>query len=174
MQAFPSDSFEDEGELVIIFRLGNELLAIKVDSVSQVLPKSQMHSVPKCGMQNQMFVCAALNFQGRVIPCIDMHQILGVNNSSSKDSLQSSPRTAVSRMIVIQDTRVGERDDPWGFISDEVFGFFRFFSTTPSNLPLSFVHAKQSYLAAIFRWNQQDVGLIDLKLLFDYLHRAFG
>lgn len=142
---------------IIIFRLGNERLALPVRYLHEVTPPSVIHTLPH--RSNDLFLGLA-NIRGEILLCASLSHLLNLETSKSPSS------QLLQRMLV-----VGQKDSKWVFPVDEVLGIFRIHPNALKDAPVVVAKAKETYTKAIALWQNEKVNYLDAELLFYTLDR---
>jgi Chemotaxis signal transduction protein len=90
---------------IIIFRLGNERLALPVNILQEVTPPYAIHSVPH--RSNSVFL-GLINIRGETLLCISLRDLLGLEPVAA--SADFSNTINPQRMIV-----AGKNENKWVF-----------------------------------------------------------
>jgi chemotaxis-related protein WspD len=139
---------------VIIFRLGNERLALPVRVLQEVTPPCIVQPVPH--RSDALFLGLA-NIRGETLLCVSLSHLLNVEPADEEPSNSMSGK----RMMV-----AGQGDDKWVFAVDEVHGVFRFHLNEIRDAPIVISKAAEAYTQGIVHWQGQKVNYIDSELLF--------
>lgn len=146
---------------VIIFRLGNEKLALPVRILHEVTPPSVIHTVPH--RSNDLFL-GLTNIRGETLLCVSLSHLLSLEPViESSDSLN---RISIKRMIV-----AGRNENKWVFLVDEVLGIYRFHSSEFKDAPVVVSKASEAYTKGVVTWQNKKLNFLDAELLFYTLNR---
>lgn len=145
-----------EGVSVLIFRLGEEWLAFRTQTVAEVTMPRPVHRVPH--RSNQVF-SGLVNLQGQVQLCVSLHGLLGV-----------AARSKSTRLVVLRDH---DRADTWAFTADEVLGVHRVPRSQWRGVPSTIVNPAVGFSQAILSWDGRSIGLLDEQRVFTAL-RSLG
>ena len=140
---------------VLVFRLGDEWLALPVAILVEVTPPRVPHRVPhRAGL-----LAGVVNIRGELHLCIRLDLLLGVAPASEKQAATNNPR-----LIVIR-----SESEAWAFAADEVDQVHRIpgESLTPPAPTLSRASAKLT--RGVFVSSRHSVGLLDDVRLFQTL-----
>ena len=141
-----------EAVSALIFRLGEEWLAFRTQTVVEVTTLRPVHRVPH--RSNQVFV-GLVNLQGQVQLCVSLHGLLGV-------SAPSEP----TRLVVLRDR---ERQETWAFPADEVLGVHRLPRSQWRGVPSMLVNPAVGFSQAVVSWKGRSIGLLDEQRVFTAL-----
>jgi chemotaxis-related protein WspD len=147
---------------VIIFRLGDERLALPVNILQEVTPPQIIHTIPH--RSNAVFL-GLLNIRGETLLCISLQALLGLTAAAPIDSSAINPQ----RMIV-----AGRNDHKWVFPVDEVHGIYRFHLNEFKDAPVVISKASEADTKSVVTWQDRRVNFLDTELLFYTLnHKVF-
>jgi chemotaxis-related protein WspD len=148
---------------VIIFRLGNERLALPVNILQEVTSPYSMHTVPH--RSNNVFL-GLINIRGETLLCISLRDLLGLEPAAASAVSQTiSPQ----RMIV-----AGKSESKWVFPVDEVYGTYRFHLNEFKAAPVVISKASEAFTKGVITWQDKKLSFLDSELLFYTLnHKVF-
>lgn len=148
---------------VIIFRLGNERLALPVNILQEVTPPQVIHSVPH--RSNAVFL-GLINIRGETLLCVSLKDLLGLEAATTT---QASSPINPQRMIV-----AGRGENKWVFPVDEVQGIYRFHLSEFKEAPVVISKASEAYTKGVVTWQDQKLNFLNAELLFYTLsHKVF-
>lgn len=145
---------------VVIFRLGQEWLALSALLFQEITPVSSVRTLPH--RSNQIFQ-GLVNIRGELQLCVSLHDLLGIERETNRSSSQ---HTTYQRMMVVQSQK-----SSWVFSVDEVYGVQRICLEDLRNLPATLSNAKDTYTKGILPWQNHSVSYLDDELLFYTLNR---
>ncbi|MGL5081108.1 MAG: chemotaxis protein CheW [Microcoleaceae cyanobacterium] len=149
---------------VIIFRLGNERLALPVNILQEVTPLYTIHTVPH--RRNSVFL-GLINIRGETLLCISIRDLLGLEPFTESVDLSNSINP--QRMIV-----AGKNENKWVFPVDEVHGTYRFHINEFKDAPVVISKASEAYTKGVVTWQGKKINFLDSELLFYTLsHKVF-
>jgi chemotaxis-related protein WspD len=137
---------------VLIFRLGEEWLAFRTQTITEVTLPRPVHRVPH---RSNSVLAGLVNLQGQVQLCISLHDLLGVTAPESP-----------SRMVVLRDP---DRAETWAFTADEVLGVRRVSRSQWRSVPSNLINLTAGFSQAVLSWNGRSVGLLDEQRVFTAL-----
>jgi chemotaxis-related protein WspD len=154
----------DGGALsVLVFRLGDEWMALPAAALAEVAPLRKMHRVPH---RSDAVLAGIVNIRGQLELCLRLARLLGLDQTSEA----ALSAAAEPRLIVVD--RPGEPGrNRWVFTVDEVAGIHRVPRQELSAPPSTVSHAARQATAGIFAWREETVALLDEARLLDGLHR---
>jgi chemotaxis-related protein WspD len=155
----------DEAISIIIFRLGNEKLALPVRMLQEVTPPAVIQPLPH--RSNELFL-GLVNIRGETLLCVSLSHLLHIqtaenktNNKQNQNNQSTLQTINLQRMIV-----AGQGADKWVFPVDEVHGIFRFHLHELQDAPVVITKSEESYTQGIVYWEDQKVSYLDYELLF--------
>ena len=141
-----------EAVSVLIFCLGEEWLAFRIQAIAEVTLPRPVHRIPH---RSNLVLTGLVNLQGQVQLCISLHGLLGVTAPASS-----------SRLIVLRDL---DRTETWVFPADLVLGVRRVSRSQWRSVPSTLINPAVGFSQAVFSWNGRSVGLLDEKRVFTAL-----
>ena len=135
---------------VLIFRLGQEWLAFRTQTIVEVTLPRPVHRIPH--RSNAVFA-GIVSLQGQVQLCVSLHGVLGATAAPGPSS----------RLVVLRDT---ERAETWVFAADEVVGVRRISRSQWRNVPSTLINPAVGFSQAVLSWNERSVGLLDEQRVF--------
>jgi chemotaxis-related protein WspD len=139
---------------ILIFRLGEEWLAFRTETITEVTLSRPVHRVPH---RSNSVLAGLVNLHGQVQICISLHDLLGVAASESP-----SP----SRLVVLRDCN---RAETWAFGADLVLGVRRISRSQWRSVPSTLINMTVGFCQAVLSWNERSVGLLDEQRVFTAL-----
>jgi chemotaxis-related protein WspD len=151
---------ESAGDLlgVLIFRLGQEWLALPVDALVEVTSPRRVHRVPHRGG----VLAGLVNIRGELHLCVHLDQVLGIKTRD--EGASSSSAILPKRLLVVR--RDSER---WVFPVDEVDQVHRFAASGLTRPPATVARALARLTRGLFHWKDRSIGLVDDVRLFQTL-----
>jgi chemotaxis-related protein WspD len=159
---------------VLVFRLGEEWLALPVPVLIEVTNPRPIHRLPHRGG----LLAGLVNIRGELQVCVHLAQLLGgkaVNREtvnvdqqlgSGGQEQQSSAAApgARARLLVVQ-----AGDDRWVFPVDEVDQVYRFPAAELTTAPATLARSSSHLTRGVFPWQERSVGYLDETRLFQLL-----
>lgn len=145
---------------VVIFRLGQEWLALSALLFQEITPVSSVRTLPH--RSNQIFQ-GLVNIRGELQLCVSLRDLLGIEREMTRSTSQHA---TYQRMVVVQSQKSN-----WVFPVDEVYGVQRIHPEDIRNLPATLSNAKDTYTKGIIPWRNHSVSYLDDELLFYTLNR---
>lgn len=149
---------------VVVFRIGDEWLALPTILFKEIASIGAIHSVPH--RQNGVML-GLTNIRGELLVCVSLQELLGLQQSSKHK--HDKHRATTERFMVIQ--REGSRVV---CPVDEVHGIWRFHPREQMSVPATLSKAAATYTQALLPWQQKSVGLLDDQLLFYTVDRSIA
>jgi chemotaxis-related protein WspD len=141
---------------VMLFRLGNERLALPVKILQEVTPPCIIQPLPH--RSNELFL-GLVNIRGETLLCASLCHLLNLESSAETSPTANAINT--KRMMV-----AGQGDDKWVFPVDEVHGVYRFHLSELRDAPVVISKAAEAYTQGIIYWQGKKVNYLDSELLF--------
>lgn len=158
---------EGYGEVqgVLIFRLGDEWLALPVAALREVIPLRPIHRIPFRGG----LLAGVVNVRGELHLTIRMDHLLGLGHraEANDDHSPSSAGNAVSRLLV-----AGRGDETWVFRVDEVDRVHRLALRELRPVPPTLGRAATRFTRGVFSCRERAVGLLDEERLLEVLQTS--
>jgi len=157
----PLDESNEDFETVLIFRLGDEWLALRVAVLIEVTPTRLIHRIPhRTGL-----LAGIANIRGELQLCARLDLALGMKREHEQMTTGTQTmEQSKSRLIVVQAD--GER---WVFPVDEVDEVFRFATSELGEVPATLSRSHQRLAKGVFSSKGRAVGLLDETRLFPLL-----
>lgn len=145
---------------LLLFRLGDEWLALPTALFEEVTERRQVHSVPH---QKNPSVLGIINIRGALVTCFSLATMLGITDKEPRVQLHDT----ASRLLVVR--RHGQAS---AFHADEVHGTLRVAVAAQRPVPTTLARGAVHFNHAVIHWNGRSVGLLDEELLFHTLDRS--
>lgn len=158
----PEAAPDADSRSVLVFRLGNEWLALPTAVLVEVTQPRQPHGLPH---RSGQLLAGIVNIRGQLQLCVRLEGILGLD----APSLQPPPVAPTARLLVVE--RTGAR---WAFGVDEVAGVHRVPGWSLRDVPATVSGADMRATVALFAWQDRTVGLLDAARLLDGLQRRIS
>ena len=152
--AAPPEDVAADLDSVLIFRVGDEWLALTVQVLVEVTAPKPVHRVPhRAGL-----LAGLVNIRGELHLCARLGKMLGI------DDTKTSEPTAGARMLLVH-----KDADRWVFPVDAVDQVHRVPRTSIGRPPATVGRASAHLSRGVFPWGDKAVGLLDDGRLFDTL-----
>ena len=146
----------------VVFRLGEEWLALPTDAFKEVTEVGPVHTIPH---RTNNILLGLVNVRGEIQLCVSIANLLGIEQTEPERP--ADRHRAYPRMVVIQ--RGGDR---WVFMADEIQGTCRFRPDELNNVPVTVANAAASYTKGVLNWQDRSIGVLDEELVFNSLGRS--
>jgi chemotaxis-related protein WspD len=163
--AVPTSPADSKDLSILIFRLGNEWLALRTHVVVEVTTPRLVHRIPH--RSNDILV-GLVNLRGQLQLQVSLHGLLGVDTSSLAVPTASASEHGgapdmghAPRLIVIK--RDGHS---WVFLAEEVLGVHRFAVSRLIGVPSNLANPENSFSQAVIHWREKSVGYLDDQRVF--------
>ncbi len=156
------DAGKVETVSIIVFRLGEELLALKTIFFQEAAEEAVPHSIP---LRTGEVFKGIVNVNGELILCVSVAALLGI--TAEEDG--SANRKVYPRLVVV--SRDGQR---FAFPADEVIGVHRFLLADLQELPATVSRSIRALTAGILPWQERTVGLLEEEKFFAALSRSLA
>ncbi len=146
---------------VLLFRLGDEWLAIGSMFVNEITPMRTIHSLPH---RNDSLVKGLVNIRGELKICVSIGSLLQLEKARES---YTTDHEILERMIFIS-------KDEQSFVVpvSEVHGVFHYTDNALQATPATVAKSRHSYTSGILGWDNRHVGVLDHELLFYALARG--
>ncbi|GLK55680.1 chemotaxis-related protein WspD [Methylopila capsulata] len=157
---------EDEGadRAALLFRIGDEWLALPTDHLHEVAQPRRTHSLPH---RRDELVLGIVNVRGELLVCVSLAALLGISAAGTAEAGERS--RAGPRLVVIG--RDGRRA---AFPVDEVHGVHRYAARDVLALPATIGKAASSYAVEMIAWSGRAIGRLDDALILETLDRSMS
>ncbi len=149
---------------VVVFRIGDERLALPSGILREIADLRTIHSLPHRRTQT---IRGLVAIRGELLVCVSLRPILGLPPSGERPNGQNG--TAERRLLVI-----GRDTNRLVIEVDEVYGIERYHPGDIRPVPATLEKAFMTYTKAVIAWGQHTVGLVDDELLLHTLERSLA
>lgn len=157
----PLEETGGDVQSVLIFRLGEEWLALRVQVLVEVTGPRPVHCIPhRAGL-----LAGLVNIRGELHLCVHLAQLLGFK---AQGNVRPSPNSqgGLPRLIV-----VGSEDGRWVFPVDEVDQVYRFSPNELTGTPATVARSAGRLTRAVLAWRDRSIGYLDDAQLFRALRK---
>lgn len=152
-----------EGKVsVMVFRIGQEWLALETIYFNQVVPRRLIHRVPH---RSGKVLLGVVNINGELQLCVALSQLLEIEQVITVHPNRVPYHQ--NRMIAIK-----KEHDLWIFPVDEIEGIQVWNLSAIENAPVNVAKSPVNYLKGIINVSHKSIGLLDDELLFYSLKRG--
>ncbi|MBV4492654.1 chemotaxis protein CheW [Pseudomonas oryzicola] len=154
-QAAPAE--EASGVSMLLFRLGEEWLALATASLAEIAPLQAVHSLPH---QRSRVLQGVANVRGALVPCLSLADLLGVQPGSAE---QRGGRATPRMLILAAD------GGPVVMAVEEIDGIHRL---DPQLLDSG--QDATRFTAAVLQWRGRSVRVLDDQHLLSAVQRSLS
>jgi chemotaxis-related protein WspD len=148
---------------IVIFRLGDERLALRTSVFEEISGLRTMHTLPH---RRGGVVLGLANVRGELLVCISLQHLLGLESAASKGKRQHA---LDERLLVVQHEGIRVACPV-----DEVYGVQRFRQSDLMEIPTTLIKAAAAYTKAVLTWQDRPVGLLAEAMLFSAINRSLA
>ena len=144
---------------VVIFRIGDEWLALPTRNIQEVVEERRIHSLPH---RRDGSVLGIINVRGELLVCVSLARLLGLSGETWRDVSATLPG------------RLAVADWQGGLVTfpvSEVHGIHRFNPEELKAPPATVAKASPNFTRGVLAWKDRLVGCLDEDLLFSTLNR---
>ena len=166
---------------VLIFRLGDEWLAFRTQTIGEVTMPRPIHRIPH---RSNAILIGLVSLRGQLQLCISLHGLLGVEASpgarthaheqrlspepgaASESQKETGPAVHFatgSHLIVLRDR---ERSETWVFAADLVLGVHRLARGQVRNVSSALANPEVGFSQAILSWEGKSISFLDEQRVF--------
>jgi chemotaxis-related protein WspD len=166
----PIEETATDLQSVLIFRLGEEWLALRVPVLIEVTNTRSIHRIPHRGG----LLAGLVNIRGELHLCVHLAQLLGGKaigreagqrpGAGQEQQASAAAPGAQERLIVVQSE--GHR---WVFPVDAVDQVYRFPAGELTGAPATLARSSGRLTRGVFTWQGRSVGYLDDARLFQLL-----
>lgn len=156
---------EDLSDPVLIFRLGEEWLAMRAAAVKAVSRPCPVHRIP--GKTDEVLL-GLVNIGGCLELCFSLATMLGVEQLEGRGG-EGAAALFGSRLITMEKDGVS-----WVFQADEILDLGRYRLKDVGNVPSTVFNARSTFVMEVFRYEERSVGLVDDELVAGALARRMS
>lgn len=162
---------EDEGgedRTVVLFRIGEEWLALPTSLFHEVAEPRRVHSLPH---RRDAIVLGIVNVRGELLVCVSLAALLGITEARAVERAgeRGARIKTFPRLVVIG--RDGRRV---AFPVDEVHGIHRYAARDAVGVPATTGRSAATFAVAVIAWRERAVGRLDGALILDALDRSIA
>ncbi|OPY69546.1 MAG: CheW-like domain protein [Syntrophorhabdaceae bacterium PtaU1.Bin034] len=146
---------------VMVFRIGNEWLALKTVLLQEATNMRSVHRIPF--KSNNVFK-GIVNVNGELLLCVSVADLL---ESFSEEATEKTGSTIYRRMLVVDKDR-----ERYAFPVDEVLGIYRISSEELKEPPVTMSRSPNNLVEGIFNINEMKIGLLGENMLIPAFKRS--
>ncbi|ABY97004.1 TPA: chemotaxis protein CheW [Pseudomonas putida] len=148
---------ENTGRSVLLFRLGEEWLALATACLAEIAPLQAVHSLPH---QRSRLLQGVANVRGALVPCLSLADLLGVQAGTAE---QRGGR-AMPRMLIL-----AAEGGPVVMAVEEIDGIHRL-----DPLLLGSGQDATRFTSAVLQWRGRSVRVLDDQHLLSAVQRSLS
>lgn len=152
---------EEELAAVVIFRIGEEWLALSTSVFQELAEPRPVHTLPH---RRNGIVRGLVNVRGELLVCVSFATLLGIDKNAEAERGDRSLH--FERLVVI-----GRDNGRIAFSVHEVHGIHRHRRSALSAVPGTIGQAGSSFTTAMLSWEGRSVGILDETRLLDAIDR---
>jgi chemotaxis-related protein WspD len=172
-QARSTHEGQSASESFLVFRIGDEWLALPTPIFKRIVQTRPIHTLPH---RQHRAVLGVVNVQGELLVCMSLAHLLGFDaggaaqgNREKHDKRDERTRQDLPRLLVIS------RGEEHAVLPvDQVDGVHRIALDSFCPPPATLSQAAAAHTRAVAPWRGMSVGLLDADALFDTLNRSLG
>ncbi|WP_018182155.1 chemotaxis protein CheW [Kaistia granuli] len=149
---------------VVIFRIGEEWLALSTSVFEEVAEPRRVHSLPH---RRNGIVRGIVNVRGELLVCISFATLLGIDKDAEVERRDRSLH--FERLVVI-----GRANGRIAFSVHEVHGIHRFRPNALTAVPGTVGQAASAFTKTMLAWQGRSVGILDETRLLDAIDRSIA
>jgi len=145
------------GRSLLLFRLGEEWLALATACLAEIAPVQPVHSLPH---QRSRVLQGVANVRGALVPCLSLSELLGLAHGPE----QARSGRSMPRLLIL-----AAAGGPVVLAVDEIDGIHRLDTALPG--------APQDcapYTAAVLQWRGRSVRVLDDQQLLSAVQRSLS
>lgn len=144
------------GRSMLLFRLGEEWLALPTACLAEIAPLQAVHSLPH---QRSRVLLGVANVRGALVPCLSLPELLGTPGGVAE------PRSnrGLPRMLIL-----AAEGGPVVMAVEEIDGIHRL------DRPLEPGHDAMRFTAAVLQWRGRSVRVLDEQQLLSAVKRSLS
>lgn len=163
MLASRRETGQVETASIIVFRLKEELLALKTVFFQGAAEATVPHSIP---LRTGEVFKGIVNVKGELLLCVDLAALLGITGNAAGGTAAGK---VYPRLVVV--SREGQR---FALPADEVLGVHRASLANLQELPATLSRSIRALTSGILPWQEKTVGLLEEEKLFAALSRSLN
>ena len=160
--AMPKEAVRADIKTVIVFRIGDEWVAISTGLCKEISRVMKIHRLPH---NKSQILKGVVNNGGEIRICFSLGSLLGIGKAEQVFGDES--RSAYERMIVMD---VGGRN--YVFPVSEVKGLLEYHESDRAPLPDTVLSSSASYMIGVIKWEGKSIGCLDEVALTAQLERS--
>ncbi|MCX5493297.1 chemotaxis protein CheW [Kaistia dalseonensis] len=155
---------EDALQTVVVFRLGDEWLALPTAIFEEIAEPRPIRSLPH---RRNKAILGIVNVRGELIVCASLAALIGIDEQGATE--RSARANGFRRLVVI-----GHDQGRMAFIVDEVHGILRHRRSELRPVPATIGKTPSAFSIAALPWKDQTVGCLDEARLLAAFDRSLA
>lgn len=156
------DEVVSDSRSVIIFRIGDEWVAIATSLCKEISRMMKIHRLPH---NKSQILKGVVNNGGEIRICFSLGNLLGI---AKANQIFGEGLNAVYARMIVMDV-AGRR---YVFPVSEITGLHHYREADRGPLPNTMQASSASYMNGVIKWNDKNVGCLDEALLTAQLERS--
>jgi len=148
----PGEAAAIDSALYLTFRLDQELLALDVSRVREILDVCDITKVPR----TPEYMRGVINLRGMVIPVIDLRQKFGLSRTAS----------TIDARIVVMEINLDGGETVVGILTDSVHDVIEIDQDSIDSSPETGTHWRREYVKGIGKHGGQFILMLDIDQVF--------
>ncbi|HEX2868261.1 MAG TPA: chemotaxis protein CheW [Ignavibacteriales bacterium] len=136
----------------LTFKLGDEIFALDVSQVREILDYIKITKVP----QTPDYMCGVINLRGSVVPVIDMRQKFGLSKTEA----------TVNTCIVVMEVNIDQEKTVLGALVDSVQEVFELEPTEIEAPPRIGTQLKTEFIKGMGKRDEKFIIILDIDKIF--------
>lgn len=148
---------------VVVFKLGDELLALPTGIFREVIEPRFVHRLP---LRRHKILMGLVNVRGEIQLCVSLAGLLGLEGGPEP---RREPADSDGRMMVVEDGK-----EAWVFPVNSVLGTFRFNVKQLGPVPATLQHAHTRFSRGAIETEGKSVGCLDEVSVFAAVRKGIA
>ncbi|VAW75784.1 hypothetical protein MNBD_GAMMA15-2484 [hydrothermal vent metagenome] len=153
--AEPRPKKNTDARSTLLFRLGDEWMALQSSCIDEITPLRSIHSLPRT---DGTLIKGLVNIRGELKLCVSLGVLLHLEKAREE---YVSDREIHERMI-----SVTWNEQSFVFPASEVHGIHRYSDDELEASPVTVSKSKSSFTTGVVKWKNRHVGVLDTELMF--------
>jgi len=151
-----------DAKSVIVFRLGEEWVALSTSSCKEISQMLKIHRLPH---NKSNILRGVVNTGGEVQICFSLGGVLGTTRADK--AFDEGDQIIYGRMITLE--KDGKR---YVFPVSEIAGIYHYREAELEDLPSTVSDSASNYIKGIIKWGERHIGCLDEGLLISRFERS--
>ena len=145
---------------LLVFRVGDEFVAISIRLVKEIVEMGRMHKIPH---RNNSVLKGLVSIRGELKLCVSVGNLLGLRKCEVMNKDQRHLVYSERVVVVVKDGK------EFAFPVSEVMGIRRVDPNTMQDAPSTISNSTSPYITGVFKIDDRNIGMIDEDHLFSGL-----